>query len=75
MGNNLNRSPFNLIVGMKRSKLPTQFRLTLEKLNFRNPKRIPTKKPRSAKEKNMRTKKIHSTKKKLRQKPELDDEC
>ena len=66
MGNNLNRSPFNLIAGMKRSKLPTQLRLTLEKLNFRNPKRIPTKKPQSAKEKILREKKSHSFKKKLR---------
>ena len=56
-------------------KCLNQLRSRLESLNVRLPERIPTKKPRSAKEKNMRAKKNHSTKKKLRQKPELDDEC
>ena len=56
-------------------KCLNQLRSKLESLNVRLPERIPTKKPRSAKVKNMRTKKIHSTKKKLRQKPELDNEC
>ena len=56
-------------------KCLNQLRSRLESLNVRLPERIPTKKPRSAKKKNMRAKKNHSTKKKLRQKPELDDEC
>ena len=52
-----------------------QLRSKLEALNVRLPERIPTRKPRAAKEKILREKKIHSTKKKMRQKPELDDEC
>ena len=52
-----------------------QLRQKLKALNYQHPLRIPTKKPKSAKEKILREKKIHSTKKKLRQKPELDDEC
>ena len=50
-------------------------RSKLEALNVRLPERIPTTKPRSAKEKILREKKIHSTKKKLRKKPELGDKC
>ena len=56
-------------------KCLSQLRSKLEALNVRLPERIPTKKPRSAKEKILREKKIHSTKKKLRQKPELGDGC
>ena len=56
-------------------KCVKQLRRKLEALNVRIPKRIPTRKPRAAKEKILRGKKINSTKKKLRQKPELDDEC
>ena len=52
-----------------------QLRSKLEALNVRQPKRIPTRKPRAAKEKILREKKIHSTKKKLRKKPELGDKC
>ena len=47
----------------------------LEVLNYRPPKRIPTKKPRAAKEKILNTKKKQSLKKQLRQKPEIDDRC
>ena len=56
-------------------KCINQLRNKLEVLNMRPLKRIPTRQPRAAKEKILREKKIHSTKKKLRQKPELDDEC
>ena len=56
-------------------KCLNQLRNKLEALNVRPLKRIPTRQPRAAKEKILREKKIHSTKKKLRQKPELDDEC
>ena len=54
-------------------KCMNQLRNKLEALNVRFPERIPTRKPRAAKEKILRKKKIHSTKKKLRQKPELGD--
>ncbi len=56
-------------------KCLNQLRNKLEALNVRPLKRIPTRQPRAAKEKILREKKFHSTKKKLRQKPELDDEC
>ena len=56
-----------------RRKCLNYLRSKLEALNVRLPERIPTKKPRSAKEKILRKKKIHSTKKKLRQKPELNE--
>ena len=52
-----------------------QLRNKLEKLNIREPKRIPTKKPRSVKEKNLQEKKNHSLKKKLRSNFGLDEEC
>ena len=42
-------------------------------LNYRPPKRIPTRKPRSVKEKILETKRKQSQKKQLRQKPEMDD--
>ena len=42
-------------------------------LNYRPTKRIPTRKPRSAKEKILETKRKQSQKKQLRQKPEMDD--
>ena len=50
-----------------------QLRKKLEELNYRPPIRIPTKKPRVAKEKILDTKKKQSLKKQLRQKPEIDD--
>ena len=56
-------------------KCLNQLRRKLEALNVRPLERIPTKKPRSAKEKVLRGKKIHSQKKKLRNKPGLDNEC
>ena len=50
-----------------------QLRGKLVVLNYRPPKRIPTRKPRSAKEKILETKRKQSQKKQLRQKPEMDD--
>ena len=50
-----------------------QLRGKLVALNYRPPKRIPTRKPRSAKEKILETKRKQSQKKLLRQKPEIDD--
>ena len=50
-----------------------RLREKLEELNYRPPKRIPTKKTRAAKEKILQSKKKQSIKKQLRQKPELDD--
>ena len=50
-----------------------QLRQKLKTLNYQHPLRIPTKKPRSAKEKILETKKKQSIKKQLRQKPEMDD--
>ena len=50
-----------------------QLREKLETLNYRPPKRIPTKKPRAAKEKILETKKKQSIKKQLRKKPKMDD--
>ena len=54
-------------------KCLTQLRKKLAKLNYRPPERIPTRKPRSAKEKILETKRKQSQKKQLRQKPEMDD--
>ena len=54
-------------------KCLTQIREKLNQLNYRPPKRIPTKKSRAAKEKILHVKKKQSIKKQLRQKPELDD--
>ena len=48
-----------------------QLREKLEALNYRPPKRIPTKKPYSAKVKILDTKKKQSQKKQARQKPEM----
>ena len=45
----------------------------LEVLNYRPPKRIPTKKTRAAKEKILQSKKKQSIKKQFRQNPSLDD--
>jgi protein subunit release factor A len=56
-------------------KCLNQLRHKLEALNVRPLERIPTKKPRSAKEKILREKKNNSQKKKLRNKPGLDYEC
>ena len=50
-----------------------QLRQKLVALNYLPPKRIPTRKPRSAKEKILETKRKQSQKKQLRQKPEMDD--
>ena len=50
-----------------------QLREKLVALNYRPPKRIPTCKPRSAKEKILDSKRKQSQKKQLRQKPEMDD--
>jgi protein subunit release factor A len=50
-----------------------QLREKLVALNYRPPKRIPTRKSRSAKEKILETKRKQSQKKQLRQKPEMDD--
>ena len=50
-----------------------QLREKLVALNYRPPKRILTRKPRSAKEKILETKRKQSQKKQLRQKPEMDD--
>ena len=50
-----------------------QLRGKLVALNYRPPKRIPTRKPRSAKEKILETKRKQSQKKQFRQKPEMDD--
>jgi len=50
-----------------------QLREKLEALNYRPPRRIPTRKPRSAKVKILETKKKQSQKKQLRQKPEMDE--
>ena len=50
-----------------------QIREKLETLNYRPPKRIPTKKPRSAKVKILETKKKQSQKKQFRQRPRMDD--
>ena len=50
-----------------------QLRGKLVAFNYRPPKRIPTRKPRSAKEKILETKRKQSQKKQLRQKPEMDD--
>ena len=56
-----------------KQKCLIQLRKKIEVLNYRPPKRIPTKKPRAAKEKNMATKKQQSLKKQLRKKPEIED--
>ena len=56
-----------------KQKCLTQLREKLEALNYRAPERIPTKKPRAAKEKILDSKKKHSIKKQLRQKPDIGD--
>lgn len=50
----------------KRSCLK-KLRHLVDKLNYRQPKRIPTRVPKSVKEKNLAKKAIHSQKKRLRQ--------
>ena len=50
-----------------------QLREKLETLNYCPPKRIPTRKPRAAKLKILKTKKKQSIKKQLRQKPYIED--
>ena len=54
-------------------KCLVQLRGKLEALNYRPPKRIPTKKPKAAKLKILETKKKQSIKKQLRQKPNIED--
>ena len=56
-----------------KQKCLIQLRKKLEVLNYRPPRRIPTKKSRAAKEKILETKKKQSLKKQLRKKPEIDD--
>ncbi len=56
-------------------KCLNQLRSKLKAINIRVPERISTSKPKAAKEKILRKKKIHSSKKKLRKKPNLDNEC
>ena len=50
-----------------------QLRIKLKALNYHRPKRIPMRKPRAAKLKILETKKKHSIKKKLRQKPDIEN--
>ena len=54
-------------------KCLVQLRGKLEALNYRPPKRIPTKKPKAAKLKILETNKKQSIKKQLRQKPNIED--
>ncbi|SVE44303.1 uncharacterized protein METZ01_LOCUS497157 [marine metagenome] len=56
-----------------KQKCIKHLRIKLEKLNYRDPVRIPTKQPMKAKEKILENKKKHSIKKQLRQKPKMDD--
>jgi protein subunit release factor B len=51
----------------------TQLRKKLEKLNYQDPVRIPTKKPIKERERILENKKKHSIKKQLRQKPKMED--
>ena len=57
---------------INKKKCLNLLRKKLEKINYRKPKRIPTKKSYSAKLKVLENKKKHSIKKKLRQKPKLN---
>ena len=50
-----------------------RLREKLKALNYQHPIRIPTRKPRSAKEKILETERKQSQEKQLRQKPEIDD--
>ena len=50
-----------------------QLRKKLEMLNYQDPERIPTRKPKIAKKKILDSKKKHSIKKQLRQKPNIND--
>ena len=56
-----------------KQKCLINLRKKLEALNYRPPKRIPTRKPRAAKLKILETKKKQSLKKQLRQKPNIED--
>ena len=58
-----------------KKKCLIRLRKKLKELNYNPPKRIPTKKPHSAKENILNEKKKHSMKKQFRQKPDLDDLC
>ena len=56
-----------------KQKCIKQLRVKLEKLNYRDPVRIPTKKPMKERERILENKKKHSIKKQLRQKPKMED--
>ena len=56
-----------------KQKCILQLREKLKSLNYRPPKRIPTRKPRSAKERVLKSKKFQSVKKQLRKNPGIDD--
>ena len=56
-----------------KQKCFVQLRKKLEELNYHAPKRIPTQKPRAAKENIIKSKKKHSIKKQLRKKLEIED--
>ena len=55
-----------------KQKCFVQLRKKLDKLNYQAPKRIPTQKPRAAKENILKIKRKHSIKKQLRKKPAID---
>ena len=56
-----------------KQKCLIHLREKLEVLNYQEPERIPTRKPRVAKEKILDSKKKHSIKKQFRKKPKIDD--
>jgi len=56
-----------------KQKCLTRLREKLEAINYQAPVRIPTKKPRAAKEKILDSKKKHSMKKQFRQRPDIED--
>ena len=60
---------------LNKKKCIKALRKKLLSLTYKKPKRIPTKKPKFAKEKILHGKKKNSIKKQSRQKPNLDDIC
>ena len=58
---------------LNKKKCLTRLRKKLEKLNYSTPIRIPTKKPRLAKENVLKEKKKNAIKKTFRKKPDLDE--
>lgn len=58
---------------LNKKKCLTRLRKKLEKLNYSTPIRIPTKKPRFAKENVLKEKKKNAIKKTFRKKPDLDE--